>query len=91
MARPAHAILGHATTRLVYDLHRSTATRASRPLSSSTPWRARPMSPTEPGTLTKIQHSFSYSDGFGREIQKKMQAEPAGAPARCRRHDHRRR
>ena len=24
----------------------------------------------------KIQHSFSYSDGFGREIQKKVQAEP---------------
>src|SRR5262249_21381959 len=25
---------------------------------------------------TKIQMSFSYSDGFGREIQKKIQAEP---------------
>ena len=29
-----------------------------------------------PGQQTKIQHSFSYSDGFGREIQKKGQAEP---------------
>ena len=28
------------------------------------------------GEQTKIQHSFSYSDGFGREIQKKIQAEP---------------
>src|SRR5256885_5136031 len=28
-----------------------------------------------PGPL-KIQISFSYSDGFGREIQKKIQAEP---------------
>ncbi len=26
-------------------------------------------------TDSKIQHSFSYSDGFGREIQKKIQAE----------------
>ena len=25
---------------------------------------------------TRIRHSFSYSDGFGREIQKKIQAEP---------------
>ena len=29
-----------------------------------------------PGARTKIQLSFSYSDGFGREIQKKIQAEP---------------
>ena len=28
------------------------------------------------GEKTKIQVSFSYSDGFGREIQKKIQAEP---------------
>src|SRR5262249_39114385 len=26
-------------------------------------------------STVKIQHSFSYSDGFGREIQKKIQAE----------------
>jgi hypothetical protein len=30
----------------------------------------------------KIQHSFSYSDGFGREIQKKIQAEPGPVPRR---------
>ena len=29
-----------------------------------------------PGQQTKVQHSFSYSDGFGREVQKKVQAEP---------------
>ena len=28
------------------------------------------------GEQTRIQHAFSYSDGFGREIQKKIQAEP---------------
>ena len=30
----------------------------------------------------KIQVSFSYSDGFGREIQKKIQAEPGPVPKR---------
>lgn len=30
----------------------------------------------DPGQQTKIQVSFSYSDGFGREVQKKIQAEP---------------
>src|SRR5207247_491129 len=29
-----------------------------------------------------IQHSYSYSDGFGREIQKKIQAEPGPIPQR---------
>jgi RHS repeat-associated protein len=36
------------------------------------------------GESTRIQHAFAYSDGFGREIQKKIQAEPgpltAGSP-----------
>ena len=31
--------------------------------------------PLPPGGL-KVQVSLSYSDGFGREIQKKIQAEP---------------
>ncbi|MGH9261169.1 MAG: SpvB/TcaC N-terminal domain-containing protein, partial [Acidimicrobiales bacterium] len=30
----------------------------------------------EPGQTTKVQRSYSYSHGFGREIQKKVQAEP---------------
>ena len=29
-----------------------------------------------------MQHGFSYSDGFGREIQKKIQAEPGPVPRR---------
>src|SRR5262249_806161 len=37
--------------------------------------------PAPPGGL-RIQCSFSYSDGFGREIQKKVQAEPGSAPER---------
>ena len=34
------------------------------------------------GPQTKIQIGFSYSDGFAREIQKKMQAEAGDAPQR---------
>src|SRR5207253_7631144 len=30
-----------------------------------------------------VQHTFSYSDGFGREIQKKVQAEPGPVPTRA--------
>ena len=37
--------------------------------------------PRPPGGL-KIQVSFSYSDGFGREIQKKIQAEKGSVPLR---------
>src|SRR6185436_14906429 len=37
--------------------------------------------PAPPDGL-KIQVSFSYSDGFGREIQKKIQAEPGPVPQR---------
>ena len=55
--------------------HARSSRSRSRP--SSTRWRARPTTPiSQPGEQTKIQHSFSYSDGFGREIQKKIQAEP---------------
>ena len=31
---------------------------------------------------SKLQISFSYSDGFGREIQKKVHAEPGPVPRR---------
>ena len=53
------------------------ATIRNRSRRRCTPWRAKPTRPTcTSGEQTKIQHSFSYSDGFGREIQKKIQAEP---------------
>ncbi len=37
--------------------------------------------PVPPGSL-RVQTSFSYSDGFGREVQKKVQAEPGPVPIR---------
>jgi hypothetical protein len=74
-----HEILKKATTRLVYDLHAYYRTRNDpRPQPAVVYSLARETHDADlaSGQLTQIQHSFSYSDGFGREIQKKIQAEP---------------
>ena len=73
------AILQGATTRLVYDLFAYSRTKADLQPQSAlayTQTRETHQSDLEPGEQTTIQHSFIYSDGFGREIQKKIQAEP---------------
>jgi RHS repeat-associated protein len=67
--------LGTATTRIIYDLDRVPASAASVA-------RETHLSNLEPGEQIKVQLSFSYSDGFGREIQKKIQAEPGKVPRR---------
>ncbi|MEA2163478.1 MAG: hypothetical protein QOK37_1605 [Thermoanaerobaculia bacterium] len=80
-----HSILGRATTRLIYDLF---AYLRTKPLPEPAPAVVYAMvrethdADLEAGEQTKIQHSFSYSDGFGREIQKKVQAEPGPVPRR---------
>ena len=83
-----HALLGRATTRLVYDLFAYQRTREQpepQPAVVYTLARETHDADLQPGEQTKVQHSFSYSDGFGREIQKKIQAEPGplveGGPA----------
>jgi len=80
----APSLLRDATTRIVYDLDRFIRTRQDHP-NDPTKWRpacaatlareTHVSSPLPPQGL-RIQLSFSYSDGFGREIQKKIQAEP---------------
>jgi RHS repeat-associated protein len=80
-----HALLGRATTRLVYDLFAYQRTHAQpNPQSAVVYTLARQTHDADlvANQRTKIQHSFSYSDGFGREIQKKIQAEPGPAPRR---------
>jgi hypothetical protein len=80
-----HAILGRATTRLVYDLFAYQRTQdlpALQPAAVYTLARETHDADLEPGQQTRVQHSFSYSDGFGREIQKKLQAEPGPVPRR---------
>jgi RHS repeat-associated protein len=75
----AATFLGKATTRIVYDLDRFK--RCGQPPFAAS--LARETHFANPGGAnTKIQVSFSYSDGFGREIQKKIQAEPGDGPQR---------
>ena len=79
------AILSRATTRLVYDLFAYLRTKDQpdpQPAVVYTLARETHDAVLEPGQQTKVQHSFSYSDGFGREIQKKIQAEPGPVPKR---------
>jgi RHS repeat-associated protein len=80
----APALLRDATTRIVYDLDRFRRTQQANP-NDPTRWqpacaatlaRETHASAALPPQGLKIQLSFSYSDGFGREIQKKIQAEP---------------
>jgi RHS repeat-associated protein len=74
-----YSLLKHATTRLLYDLFAYYKTREApnpRPALVYSMARETHDADLAPGQQTKIQHHFSYSDGFGREIQKKMQAEP---------------
>ena len=72
-------LLGKATTRIVYDLDRYQ--RCGQPPFAATLARETHFH-DQGGAQSKIQVSFSYSDGFGREIQKKIQAEPGNAPQR---------
>ena len=80
----APTLLRDATTRIVYDLDRFRRTQQAnpndpikwQPAGAATLARETHASAPLPPQGLKIQLSFSYSDGFGREIQKKIQAEP---------------
>ena len=74
-----HNILRHATTRVVYDFHRFVETGEAPVVYTLA--RETHVS-DEHGTPSKVQHAFTYSDGFGREIQRKIQAEPGPVPQR---------
>jgi RHS repeat-associated protein len=80
----AAALLGDATTRIVYDLTaywREPDPNRKPPAVAATLARETHVSDLQ-GQQSKIQVSLSYSDGFGREIQKKIQAEPGPVPQR---------
>ncbi|MGF7239041.1 MAG: SpvB/TcaC N-terminal domain-containing protein, partial [Frankia sp.] len=74
LADPA-PLLGGADTRVLYDLFAYLRT-------GSDPAVVATLTRETFGPATRIQHTFSYSDGFGREIQHRAQAEPgpAGRP-----------
>lgn len=63
-------ILKKATSRIVYDLHRYQRTNEPNVVYS-----LNRESHVSAVSTSKIQHSFVYSDGFGREVQSKIQAE----------------
>jgi RHS repeat-associated protein len=75
-----HDLLSKATTRVVYDLDRFMT--IGEPSCAATIGRETHVSDLQSGQRTKIQVTISYSDGFGREIQKKIQAEPGPVPQR---------
>ncbi|HEY8461026.1 MAG TPA: toxin TcdB middle/C-terminal domain-containing protein, partial [Blastocatellia bacterium] len=66
----AAALLKSATSRIVYDLDRYR--RENKPPFAATLSRETHVSDLAEDEQTKIQIGFSYSDGFGREIQKKI-------------------
>ncbi|MGO9484231.1 MAG: SpvB/TcaC N-terminal domain-containing protein [Rhodomicrobium sp.] len=66
-----HAVahLGTATTRILYDLD-------CVPVCAASIARETHVSDLAPGQKTRVRLHFVYSDGFGREAQTKIQAEP---------------
>jgi RHS repeat-associated protein len=79
------AILGGATTRFVYDLFAFDRTRHDAQPQPATVYnlaRETHVSDLEPGQCSRIQHAFSYFDGFSRAAQRKLQAEPGPIPER---------
>jgi len=61
--------LGTATTRILYDLTRV-------PMCAASIAREKHVSDLAHGERSRVQLHFVYSDGFGREAQSKIQAEP---------------
>jgi hypothetical protein len=83
-------LLKGATTRAFYDMNQFRLSRQAHP-NDATLWEppyvatlARETHASEPlpPQGLKIQISCTYFDGFGREIQKKIKAEPGPAPKR---------
>lgn len=80
----APALLHDASTRVVYDVDRFARSRQAQPAQpqawqpacAATLARETHASAPPPPGGTRIQLAFSYSDGFGREIQNKLRAEP---------------
>ena len=86
----APELLAGASSRVVYDIDRFQRTRSAhpdkpelwQPAGAATLARETHVHAPLPRHGLRIQLGFSYSDGFGREIQKKAQAEPGPRPLR---------
>lgn len=81
----AAELLAEATSRVITDLtayFREPDLAKKPPAFAATLVRETHVSDPLPPSGLRIQTSFSYSDGFGREVQKKVQAEPGPVPVR---------
>lgn len=76
----AGSLLGAATTRVIYDP--DCFVSSGQPVFAAVLARETHAGDPVPSGGLKIQVSFGYSDGFGREIQKKIQAEAGPVPTR---------
>lgn len=79
------ALLQGSTTRVIYDefaYFRTRNTNTPQPIAVATLSRETHVSDPVPAGGLAIQHAFTYTDGFSREVQKKMQVEPDGADPR---------
>ena len=70
----ATQLLGSATSRIIYDETRFQ--RLEQPAFAATIARETHASDLDEGEATEVLVSLAYSDGFGRVIQRKVQAEP---------------
>jgi RHS repeat-associated protein len=76
----AASLLGKATTRIVHDLGRFQ--RTGQPVLVATLARETHVHDLS-GEQPRIQVAFTYIDGLGRNVQKKVQAEPGTARQRA--------
>lgn len=73
-------LLGRATTRVLHDLFAYARTAdgpTPAPPAMMTLSRETHDADLSAGAVTRIAVSYSYSDGFGREIQRRLEAEPS--------------
>ena len=81
----SQALIQRAATRVIYDAFAYLRTRDDprpQPTAICTLARHTHDADLADGETSRIQHTFVYSDGFGREIQKKLEAEPGPVPKR---------
>ncbi|MEV6596687.1 SpvB/TcaC N-terminal domain-containing protein [Actinoplanes sp. NPDC051346] len=79
------ALIGQATTRLIYDLFAYERTKGSAqpsPAGVCTIARETHRADLADGQVSRLRQTFTYSDGFGRVIQRKVEAEPGRRPLR---------
>ncbi len=74
-------LLLDASTRVVYDLDRFA--RCQEPPFAATLVRETHVTDPVPATGLRVHCTFIHSDGFGRELQTKIPAEPGPAPTRA--------